>query len=117
MSDLQLVLAVVLALFALASIGGGIWATFRSADQDVRIKRLQGERDDLLSRLNFIEPKVKSLEEQNKVLLDLHNPADQIAALRSQEAENHRKTFALLEKQHVVLQQIDRHLIGRGGGS
>lgn len=115
MSDLQLVLGVVVGLFALTAIGAGIWASFRSTDQEARIKRLQGERDDYLSRLNFMEPKLKTLEEQNQVLLDLHNPAEQIAALRSQEAENHRRTYALLEQQHRVLQQIDKHLLGREG--
>lgn len=113
MTTLQAILAVVVALFVLAGLGGGIWASFRSTDQDARIKRLQSERDDLLSRLNFIEPKVKTLEEQNQILLGFHNPAEQIAALREQESTNHQRTYALLTKQHDVLQQIDAHLQGR----
>lgn len=117
MTGLQPALAVVLALFALAVIGGGLWAAFRSTDQDARIKRLQGERDDLLSRLNFIEPKLKVVEDQNALLLAMHNPAEQIAELKSQEAENHRKTYALLEKQHATLLLIDEHLLREGGGS
>jgi hypothetical protein len=111
-SQLQIVLGVVLGLFLLAGLVGGLWAAFRSADQETRIKRLQSERDDLLSRLNFIEPKLKALEEQNKVLLDLHNPADQISALKAQEAANHKATFELLTAQHKTLQAIDRHLLG-----
>lgn len=114
MNQLQLILGVVLALFALAAIGAGIWASFRSTDQEARIKRLRDERDDLLSRLNYIEPKVKTLEEQNKILLELHNPADQISELRAQEADNHLKTYALLEQQYRTLQLIDDHLKNRG---
>lgn len=114
MTTVQIVFGLIIGLFTLAAAGGGVWATFRSTDQEARIKRLQSERDDLLSRLNFIEPKLKALEDQNKVLLGLHNPTEQIAALRTQEADNHRKTFDLLTKQHETLQQIDKHLMGRG---
>jgi hypothetical protein len=113
LSALQVVFAVVLGLFALTAIGAGVWASFRSTDQDARIKRLQSERDDLLSRINYIEPKLLTLEKQNQVLLDLHNPAEQIAALRKQEKENHEKTYALLEEQSRTLRQIDAHLLGR----
>jgi chromosome segregation ATPase len=113
MSELQAVLGIVVALFLLTVVGGGIWASFRSTDQEARIKRLQGERDDLLSRLNFIEPKLRTVEEQNSVLRELHNPAQQIAALREQEAQNHAKTYELLEAQSVTLKQIEESLPGR----
>lgn len=115
MSGIQQGLAVVGAIVMLAVVAGGLWAVFRSADRDARIDRLEGERDDYLSRLNFIEPRFKELEQQNKLLLDLHNPSDQIAALRVQEQTNHDRTVAILSEQSTTLHQIDTTLHGRGG--
>lgn len=113
MSLLQSVLAVIGALLALSAVGGGLYAAFRSNDQEARIKRLQSERDDYLSRLNYIEPRLTVVEQQNEVLRTLHNPADQLQALRVQEQTNHDRTVELLEQQHATLQSIDQHLVGR----
>lgn len=110
MSGLQPALAVVVGVIALAAVAGGVWAVFRSSSQDARIDRLQDERDDYLSRLNFIEPRFKEVEQQNRLLLDLHNPADQIEALRAQEQTNHDRTVAILAEQSTTLHQIDTTL-------
>jgi hypothetical protein len=56
----------------------------------------RGPRRDYLSRLNYIEPKLTKAEEQNRILLELHNPAEQIKALATQEQTNHDRTVALL---------------------
>lgn len=104
-SGLQATLAVVVTLITLASLAGGLYAVFRSSAQDARIKRLQDERDDYLSRLNFIEPKLVQAEQQNQVLRDLHNPAEQIGQLKAQEQDNHDKVVQILNDQTRTLQE------------
>lgn len=113
MDHLQTVLAIIGGLLVLTTAGAAIWAVFRSTSQDARIKRLQDERDDYLNRLNFIEPKVKALEQQNELLMAMHNPADAIAALGIQEKANHEQTVTFLKEQSGLLKQIHDDLDGR----
>jgi hypothetical protein len=112
-STAQTILGVVGALVVLATAGGGLWAVFRSSAQDATIKRLRDERDDYLSRLNFIEPRHRAVEQQNEVLLALHNPTERLDDLGSQHAEMLR----LLNAQSILLQQIDRTLDRPRGGA
>lgn len=114
MNTLQSVLVIIVSLVTLAGVGGALWAIARSSQQDARIKRLQGERDDYLSRLNYIEPRLKAVEQQNEVLLALHNPTDKIEALKAQEQANHDATVDLLQEQSRILRSIDKHLISGG---
>lgn len=116
MGSVQIVLTVIGGLVLLAGTAGGVYATFRSSSQDTRIKRLQGERDDYLNRLNFIEPKVKLLEQQNEMLLAMHNPADQIKNLSEQEQKNHDQTVTFLTTQNELLTAIHADLSGRNSG-
>ncbi len=97
-------------LLALASIAGGTWATWRSAGLEATVKRLRGEVEDYLKRLNYLEPRVEVLERENATLTALHNPADAIAKLQEQEARNHKATFGMLEKIH-------QDLLGRNRGT
>lgn len=110
MTGFQQALALIGALFGLAVLAGGVYAVFRTAAQDARLKVVSGQRDDYLQRLNYIEPKVTKLEEQNRILLELHNPAEQIKQLASQEQTNHDRTVELLEQQSTVLSEIETRL-------
>lgn len=105
-------LAVIGGLVGLAAIAGALWAVARSAAQDTRIKFLEGQRDDYLSRLNYIEPKLKTAEEQNRILLELHNPAEQIKALATQEQTNHDRTVLLLTEQRQTLALMEAKMPG-----
>lgn len=59
---------------------GSAYALVRASNQDARIKRLQDENSDYLSRLNYIEPRLVEAEATNALLKRLQNPT---AALES----------------------------------
>jgi hypothetical protein len=114
-SGLQQALAVVGGLVALATLGGGLWAIFRTSAQDSRIKFLESQTADYLSRLNYIEPKLKEAEQQNRILLELHNPAEQIKQLAAQEQTNHDQTITLLTEQKQTLALIESRMPRNSG--
>lgn len=107
MNGLSQGLAVIGALVALATIAGVVWVVARSSARDTRLKYVEGLAADYLSRLNYIEPKLTKAEEQNRILLELHNPAEQIKALAAQEQTNHDRTVALLVEQRATLAQME----------
>lgn len=113
MNSAGVAISTILGLLALAGLGGGLWAVFRSAAQDARIKRLQDERDDYLSRLNYIEPRHRAVEQQNEVLLALHNPTDELTGLHDNQVE----ILRVINAQSALIRQIDRRLYEpRGSG-
>jgi hypothetical protein len=81
-SAAQTVLAVLGGLFGIAVIAGALYAYAKGGAQDARIERLQGERDDYLSRLNYIEPRFKSAQEQNEILRTLVDPSARLIEIR-----------------------------------
>lgn len=107
MSSLSAALTVIGALVGLAALAGGLWVVARSSARDTRLKYVEGLAADYLSRLNYIEPKLTKAEEQNRILLELHNPAEQIQQLAAQEQANHARTVSLLEEQRTTLGQIE----------
>lgn len=106
MSNLQTVLAVLGTLVVLTSVGGGLYAYFRSTAADARIKRLQDERDDYLSRLNYIEPRHKVIEQQNELLRQLHNPTALLETIAGKADE----IIVTLDEQRELLEEIDGKL-------
>ena len=110
MSDLQAVLTIIGGLFALAVLVGGLYFAVRSSAQEARIKFLQGERDDYKGRLEWIEPRFKQAEEQNRLLRNLHNPTAQIEALGQANSERHQVIVTMLEAQAVVLRDVNEKL-------
>jgi hypothetical protein len=132
MSALQAVLAVLGGLFALAAIGGALFAFAKAGAQDARIERLQGERDDYLSRLNYIEPRFKSATEQNEILRTLVDPSARLVEIResvdekageilaavSRSASNTEAIKGVLLSQARTLDEIKQHVhVEREGGS
>lgn len=110
MSDLQAVLTIIGGLFGLAVLVGGLYFAVRSSAQETRIKFLQGERDDYKGRLEWIEPRFKQAEEQNRLLRNLHNPTAQIEALGQANSEWHQVIVTMLEAQAVVLHDVNEKL-------
>lgn len=124
MSSLQAVLAVLGGLFGLAVIAGALWAFAKSGAQDAVIKRLRDERDDYLSRLNFIEPRFKSATEQNEILRTLVDPStrlneirdtvtertDEILTAVARSAGNTEAIKGVLLSQARTLDEIKRHV-------
>ena len=104
-------------VLALALLVGGLWVVVRASNKDARIKRLQDENADYLKRLDYIEPRFAKAEQQNRLLLEMHNPSDQIEALRQQEQGNHDATVKILTEQAAVLKQIESRVkTPRSGG-
>lgn len=106
MSTTAAVLAVIATLVTLAGVAFAAWQLLKAADREARIKRLQNERDDYLSRLNYIEPRHRAIEQQNEVLLALHNPTDKLEDLAERQADMLR----ILRGIKTLAEQIDRRL-------
>lgn len=109
------VLTIVGAIITLVIVAAGIYAVFKSSAADARIKRLQDERDDYLSRLNYIEPKFVEAQQQNKLLRELHNPTSQLESMAHTGEGVERKVdeiLDVLENQERTLQSIDSRLHG-----
>lgn len=113
MNGLQTALSVIGALIVLAGVGGVLYANFRASQDEAVKKRLREERDDYLSRLNYIEPRHRALEQQNEVLLALHNPKEQLDDI----GVNVVEALRLLRAQKSLMEQIDRTLYLPRGGS
>lgn len=99
MSTLQATLAVIGGLFMLAGIAGTLYAFARGSANEARIKRLQAERDDYLSRLNYIEPRYDVLKEQNKTLRTLTDPTPRLERLADTIDDRSTEVLEELRKQ------------------
>jgi hypothetical protein len=117
MTGLSQAVTLVAAMIGLALLIGAAWALVRASNRDATLKRAREENTDYVKRLDFLEPRFKELEQQNKLLLEMHNPADQISALQMQEQVNHDRTVQLLTAQAEVLKQIESRVkTPRSGG-
>jgi hypothetical protein len=117
MSGLSQGVALLGGVLGLALLVSAAWVVVRASNKDARIKRLQDENADYLKRLDYIEPRFAKAEQQNRLLLEMHNPSDQIEALRQQEQGNHDRTVEILTEQAKVLKQIESRVKSpRSGG-
>lgn len=110
LSGLQTTLAILGALVALAAVGGGLWAVFRTAAQDATIERLRTDNAEYIKRIEYIEPRWKAADEQNTLLRELHNPSAQLGRLEDKSS----RTVELLEDQHELLNEIAAEMHRRG---
>lgn len=110
MNTLGLILSIIGGLAALAAVSAGVYATFKGTAADKRIERLQGERDDYLSRLNFIEPRYAALEEQNQTLRTLYDPSARLVELGAAVESNAKKVLAVLDRQAATLEEIKQRV-------
>lgn len=110
MSTIQAVLSVVGALVGLSVVGGGLWAVFRSSAQDATITRLRAEISDYVGRIEYIEPRLTSAEQQNRLLRDLQNPSAEIGEVKGLQA----RTLELLNEQFAILREIEQRMPPKG---
>lgn len=110
MNGLQAGLAILGTLVVLGGVGAGVWAFFTSAGRDAAMNRLRVENEDVIRRLNYVEPRLKDSEAKNALLMELHNPTarlDAISALQVQDGKDnrnlHERTVTLLNAQHTAL--------------
>lgn len=113
MSTLQAVLAIVGGLFVVAGIGGALYAFAKAGAQTARIERLQSERDDYLSRLNFIEPRFKSATEQNELLRTLVDPSARLVEIRETVDEKTEEILAAVDRSATHLEAIKGVLLSQ----
>lgn len=98
MSTIQAVLAVLGGLILLAGFGGAVWAYTKGGAQDRQIERLRGEVADYLARLNYIEPRFKSMQEQNEILRTLLDPSARLEELRTTIGEKAAEILTAVER-------------------
>lgn len=108
MNDLQTFLAIVGSLVLLAGVGGVLYAQARASQRDATETRLRRENEDYLRRLNFVEPKLAKAEEQNALLMTLHNPTAKLEELSG----NDKKILEILAAQGLELRQIHTAVSG-----
>lgn len=108
MSPLATALGIIAALITLASLGGALYVSFRASANDARTKRLSEENADYLRRLGYIEPKLQQAEQQNALLMKLHNPTEQLAQISG----NQKEILEVLEAQSEVLHDIEAKVTG-----
>jgi hypothetical protein len=73
-SAVPVAMQVILGLLGLTALGAVVWVSVRSSYSDAQLKRLRGEGEDYLRRLNYVEPRLATMEKQNELLMALHNP-------------------------------------------
>jgi hypothetical protein len=96
-------------LLLLIGVAAALLAVFRTTAQDKRIERLQSENTDYVRRLDYVEPRLHTLEQQNETLLRLHDPSADRAATKAE----HEQILAVLNAQSDVLADLERNLEGR----
>lgn len=93
-------------LIMLAGVGYGLFQAFRNSDRDAQLTRVRGDAADYLQKLNYVEPRLRAVEQQNEVLLALHNPTEQLDKLHTNDME----ILRVLNAQHDLLEDIDREM-------
>lgn len=107
MSTAATVLSIIGALVALTVLGAGVYVIFTTSAKDAREKRLRDENVDLIRRLDYVEPKLKTAEEQNALLMQLHNPTAQLEQMSAENRQRHVEISRLLKEQSQTLHDID----------
>lgn len=109
MSQVAVTLSVIAGVLFLIGVAAALSAVYRSTAQDKRIERLQSENTDYVRRLDYVEPRLHTLEQQNETLLRLHDPT----ADRQATAAEHAEILRVLHEQSRVLGEIEDGMGGR----
>lgn len=111
------VISILAGLVALAGVIGTLRGVAKSASQEAQLKRVREDRDDYLSRLNFIEPRHAALVEQNEMLRTLNDPSQRLNDLGELIEENtdalRGQINQVLERQGAMLRAIDGQVHAR----
>lgn len=110
LDGLSLTLSIIGGIAAVLVIAGGVYAIFTTSRKDVTEKRLRAENEDLVRRLDWIEPRFKDAEAKNELLTTLHNPTVQLQEMSERERDNHTTTVRLLGEQRDILVSIENKL-------
>lgn len=102
MTSIPIAIQVILGIFGVTVIGGVLWVAARSSYSDAQMKRMRGENEDYLRRLNYVEPRLSLVEKQNELLMSLHNPS----SFQDRTDTSLSRIQTLLDEQHGVLADI-----------
>lgn len=109
MNQAALTISVVVGTLAVIGVIAFLIAVTRTTAQEKRIERLQSENEDYIRRLDYVEPRLHTLEQQNSTLMKLHDPTDQIASAR----QDHKEILAILRAQGTVLAELEETISNR----
>lgn len=92
------VLVAIATILGLAGLGGATWAVIKTSAQEASNRRLRTENEDLIRRVNYLEPRTDVLERENETLRSIRDPSEAIEALKAQEQGNHEATLGVLQQ-------------------
>lgn len=101
--SLESTLGIIMGLLGLVSILVTLTVVFTLQRRDQIQKRQREWIEDLTGRLEYVEPKLKDLVKENRVLRTLMNPTAQLE-------RNHTEVMRILEHQGEMLSQIQEHV-------
>lgn len=108
MSTLALTLSIIGGILVCIGAAAALTAVFRTTAQDKTIERQRSEIGDYIRRLDYVEPRLHTLEQQNETLLRLHDPT----ADRAATAAEHAEILRVLRAQSDTLEDIERNGLG-----
>jgi hypothetical protein len=102
MNPVLVIVSIIGALVVIAGFVTAVWVSARAGGQAERIKRLSGDRDDYKSRVEFIEPRLVKIEQENALLQELHNPSARLGAIKADTA----RILSILKDQAADIKAI-----------
>jgi phosphopantetheine adenylyltransferase len=108
-NQVSLALSIVGGVLLLIGVAAALTAVYRTTASDKILARLRGENVDYVRRLEYVEPRLHTLEQQNETLLRLHDPSTDRAATKAEHAE----IIRILNEQTRVLGEIESGMEGR----
>jgi hypothetical protein len=115
LDGVNLVIAIISGAIGLIILTAGTYAIFSSTRKDQTERRLRAWNEDLVRRLDYVEPQLASVEAKNKLLMDLHNPTAKLEQMDSAQRANHEQTVRLLTEQRDILVRMEHTLRGEKG--
>jgi hypothetical protein len=111
-NDLGAAFGVIGVIVTLLVLGAGGWVIVRGSAKDAREKRQAAFIEELTGRLDYVEPRLKKAEEQNAILMTLHNPTAKLDDLSASDA----RILEILSDQGRLLAEIDVKISQRNRG-
>lgn len=108
MNTVGATVAILAGLVVLAGFIVAVLVNARAKGQEETTKRLRDDRDDYKSRVEFIEPRLSKVLEENAMLQQMHDPTAQLTAIKGDTG----MIVALLKAQQVDIQEA----LNKAGG-
>lgn len=112
LNGLGLVMSIIGILSSVIILGAGAYAIFTTTRKDQTEKRLRAWNEDLLRRLDYVEPQLQKAEAKNTLLMELHNPTAKLETMDTNQRVQHEETVRLLGEQRDILEKIEGTLKG-----